>query len=491
LIRFAALAAALLVAACSEDDRPDADDGSCYGGLECRVVEVPEVHAAPDAGPKLGVKVIIGHAPGGAGHAPVIYLEGGPGGTVEGVAQSGFVQHAANALGRDFVLLEQRGNTLSRPALDCGITDETDPDPPTLQRCTAKYTQLGYRIEAFNTIENAHDIDDVRRALGVPKVILWGGSYGGELAQTAARLHPDTIAGELLESAAMTGRPYRPFEQMRAQPTKLAAFFAWLTDACKASQRCSILMPGLDAASELTQFQARVATQPFTLTPQLTLDSADAARLLVLITMYSIPNAVLVIRMMYAANHDQVGAFDQIRIGSESARDYIARIIAFASVNRTSNLIYDCYDTVLNWNDAGLAAALDGVYTAAERPAIDEQIAATRAACQALPAASIPQTELAVATVTSVPTIFFHGGLDWPTPIENVESDLAHFSRSQLVRVPCAGHGIQSAIPECFAKIASTFFSQADDGSFNGTIDASCTADFCRPGLDQPIFVEQ
>jgi hypothetical protein len=72
-----------------------------------------------------------------------------------------------------------------------------------------------------------------------------------------------------------------------------------------------------------------------------------------------------------------------------------------------------------------------------------------------------------------------------------VEDDLSHFSRSQLVRVPCAGHGIQSAIPDCFAKIASTFFGQADDGSYRGDIDASCTADFCRPGLDQPIFVEQ
>jgi hypothetical protein len=289
----------------------------------------------------------------------------------------------------------------------------------------------------------------------------------------------------------MTGRPYRPFEQTRAQPIKLAAFLSWLDDACKASDRCKTLMPNLDAASVLTHFQARVSTQPFVLSQELTIDSAEAARLLVLLTMYSIPNAVLVVRMMYAANHDQLGAFDQIRVGSESARDYIARIIAFASVNRTSNLVYDCYDTVLNWTDAGLAAALDGVYPAAERPAADAEIAATRAACQALPAASIPQTELAVPTVTAVPTIFFHGGLDWPTPIENVESDLAHFSRSQLVRVPCAGHGVQSAIPECFAKIASTFFSQADDGSFRGTIDASCTADFCRPGLDQPIFVEQ
>jgi pimeloyl-ACP methyl ester carboxylesterase len=289
----------------------------------------------------------------------------------------------------------------------------------------------------------------------------------------------------------MTGRPYRPFEQARAQPIKLAAFLAWLTEMCHASERCANVMPGLDAASELTQFQARVATQPFSVTPDVTIDSAETARQLVLLTMYSIPNAVLVLRMMYAANHDQLAAFDAFRVGKESARDHIARAIAFASVNRTSHLIYDCYDTVRNWTDAGLSAALDGVYTAAERPAIDAQVAETRAACQALPAPSIPQAELAVATVTDVPTLFFHGGFDWPTPIESVEDDLSHFSRSQLVRVPCAGHGIQSAIPDCFAKIASTFFGQADDGSYRGDIDASCTADFCRPGLDQPIFVEQ
>lgn len=488
LLRTAALSAALLAAACSEDDRPPAaGEGSCYGGLDCRVVEVPQVHGAP-GGANIGLKVIIGHAAQGAGRAPIIYLEGGPGGSVESAAQSGFVQSAANALGRDFVLLEQRGNTLSKPALDCGITDATEPDPTIMKSCTSKYAQLGYRIETFNTIENAHDIDDVRRALGVPKVILWGGSYGGELAQTAARLHPDTIAGELLESAAMSGRPYRPFEQTRAQPIKLAAFFTWLDEACKASSACAGLMPNLDSAAELKQFQTTVATKPFTVTPQVVVDSASAARFLVLITMYSIPNAVLVMRMMYAANHDELAAFDTLRVNDQSARDYIAQIIAFASVNRTSNLIYDCYDTVLNWTDDGLKTALDGLYSDAERPAVDAQLAASRAACAALPAASVPQSELAVTTVTSVPTIFFHGGLDWPTPIENVQSDMKNYSRSQLVAVPCAGHGIQSVMPTCFAKIASTFFGQVDDGTFNGAIDTSCSADFCRPGLDAPIF---
>lgn len=489
------LALTALLVGCGGDD--DGDDqrpiDDCYGGLDCRVVEVPQVHAAP-GGKTIGIKLVIAHAPSGggagAGAAPIVYLEGGPGGSIETDAKAGLaLKDVAAAFGRDFVLLEQRGNLLSRPALDCGVRD-VDPDPGAVQSCAGKYQSLGYRIEAFNTVENAHDIEDVRVALGASKVILWGGSYGAELAQTAARLHPDSIAGMLLESSAMSGRPYRPFEQMRAQPIKLAAFLADLTTSCPLNPTCAAEMPDLDAAAELALFQQRVTTAPFTLLPGLVIDSAEIAKSLVLISMYGIPNAVLVIRMMYAANHDQLARFDQIRVGEASARDHIARIISFASVNRTSNLVYDCYDTVLNWTDEGLAKQLED-FPAEARPELDAQIAARRKMCAALPPASVPQSELAVATVTSVPTIFFHGGFDWPTPLENVTADLPHFSRAQLFTVPCAGHGIQSVVPGHFFLTASQFFSQVDSDSFTGDLVSIGFSTYCDTARDDLLFVER
>lgn len=489
-LRTAALAACASVVACTA---PDASDPDCYDGLECRVVEVPQVHDAP-GGATIGLRLLIGHPKTAMrpGSAPVVFLEGGPGGSIAEVGTGGFARAIAASLGRDVVFLEQRGNALSRPALDCAITSRADPDVGVVQECTNKYARQGYRIEAFHTVENAHDIEAVRAALGVPKVILWGGSYGGELAQTAARLHPGSIAGLLLESSAMTGRPYRLFDQLHARPAKLDGFLSWLTRSCAGHPPCVFTMPGLDAAKELAAFETTVAGAPFQLTPELVIGSPESARSLLLASMYYIPNAVLVLRMMYAVNHGSVRAFDQIRVGSSSAREHIARIIAFAGLNRTVNFVYDCYDAVLNWTDDGLAQAMVGAVSSDdEKRALEAEIAERRGACGALPAPSVPQSELAVPTTTDLPTLFLHGGLDWPTPIEHVESGLGRFTRSQLVTVPCAGHGIQRVFPSCFASIASTFFAEVDGNSFGGAVDASCATTYCRAVHDEDFFVER
>jgi pimeloyl-ACP methyl ester carboxylesterase len=53
-------------------------------------------------------------------------------------------------------------------------------------------------LSAYNTMENAEDIDDLRRALGVETIVLWGHSYGTHLALAVIKSHPARVARAVL-----------------------------------------------------------------------------------------------------------------------------------------------------------------------------------------------------------------------------------------------------------------------------------------------------
>ena len=47
------------------------------------------------------------------------------------------------------------------------------------------FRSQGVDIQAYNTIESAHDVDDLRKALGAEKLNLVGFSYGTHLGSLA------------------------------------------------------------------------------------------------------------------------------------------------------------------------------------------------------------------------------------------------------------------------------------------------------------------
>ncbi|WP_045049915.1 alpha/beta fold hydrolase, partial [Rouxiella chamberiensis] len=70
----------------------------------------------------------------------------------------------------------------------------------TAAKCVAFWRQAGVDLGAYTTAESADDLDDLRRALGVPRISLWGMSYGTHLALATVRLH-----GKGLERVVLMG----------------------------------------------------------------------------------------------------------------------------------------------------------------------------------------------------------------------------------------------------------------------------------------------
>lgn len=60
--------------------------------------------------------------------------------------------------------------------------------------------------ERFNTEESAADVEDLRRALGVPQLNLRGGSYGTRLALEVMRSFPSSVRSAALLAAETLSR---------------------------------------------------------------------------------------------------------------------------------------------------------------------------------------------------------------------------------------------------------------------------------------------
>ena len=174
-------------------------------GIDCGYVGTPLRHDDPD-GPTIELALAVVRARGEATEPPLVLLAGGPGEKFVSlfpalVADPDFFFGPLVA-NRDVVIFDQRGVGQSRPALECPevFTIEVPPTAPSEEQlaavvdafaaCSDRLASQGVDLAAFNTAENARDLDVVRRALGYDAWDVYGTSYGAYLAVQAARLQP-------------------------------------------------------------------------------------------------------------------------------------------------------------------------------------------------------------------------------------------------------------------------------------------------------------
>lgn len=439
----------------------------------CTTIEVPQLHADP-SGPKLTLRVFGSIAPDTRGREPIVYLTGGPGISVRGLATGGFTAYFAGALDRDVILIEQRGNTLSRPALDCKL-EPSEAWDERLRQCVGDARTEGTLLEAFNTIESAHDIDDLRRAIGVEKVVLWGASYGSLLAGAFAREHPDNVAGLVLEASVLGDRPYRAFERDGILPQKVTAFTSWLKASCATNTACHEQYPDFDPDAELNALLERIKIAPVALSEKLVIDSPATLENLLFAAMYTTPIAVLLLRAIWASNHTRLSPFAEVWIDGEPAPAYLERALQLSSVSSTTNIIVNCYDTMRQYTDEGIAK----LFPAEQRANALQSAAEVRGICSALPPPSVDSSRFIAPVGSTAPTLFLGGRLDPVTPIEWAIEDAARFPNSHVFTAECMGHGVVFGAYECFGSLLKTF---VDHLGLPGApvFDSSCIERRCR-----------
>lgn len=126
--------------------------------------------------------------------APIVYLAGGPGGsginTARGDRFSLFMRLREVA---DVIAFDQRGTGMSNELPSCPYefimeqeraikkAEYLDSTLQHIEKCLNFWKAEGHDLKAYNTTESAFDINDLRKALGVKKISLWGISYGSHL----------------------------------------------------------------------------------------------------------------------------------------------------------------------------------------------------------------------------------------------------------------------------------------------------------------------
>ena len=182
---------------------------------ECGYVVVPEEHHVDnDRTIRLGVVRVksTSATPG----APLFIGAGGPGGSV--VEFSSDVSSFAGILeDRDVVYFTQRGTLYAEPYLGCpdlkyqadltvlrqglAASDRRFVLNGWIEDCYNRLLDEGVNFDAFDSVENAADIDSIREALGYETIVYYGESYGTVLGQHLLRDYPDIVDALILDGS--------------------------------------------------------------------------------------------------------------------------------------------------------------------------------------------------------------------------------------------------------------------------------------------------
>ncbi len=213
---------------------------------------------SPDKTIKIHLARIKGNSPSGTAGIPTIELIGGPGGggddLVGGIVAG--VKDLTDAYGPllakgDLVVFDQRGVGRSLPRLGCAM----DSDDAT-KKCKEKLEAQGIDLTAYDTIENADDVHDMKVALGVDKIDLHGISYGTRLALEIVKRHPADIHATIIDGVMPPDVPV-----MGMFPVAMDTILSRTFNACKADTKCNATYPDLDG--QMTQLKAKLEKTPF------------------------------------------------------------------------------------------------------------------------------------------------------------------------------------------------------------------------------------
>lgn len=451
-------------------------------GLKCGYLEVPENRANPE-GRKLRLAVaVLASLSENPKQDPLVYLSGGPGG-----ASLKFIPWRMDSpfwnryrQDRDLVFYDQRGTGFSDPAfcpeLDLALyntafqgmapNEQHRQELAAFEACRDKMLAAGIDFAYYNSTVSAHDLADLRRALGIEEWNLFGLSYGTRLALVTLREAPEGIRSVIIDSV------YPPNGLEVDDHVRFARSLRLAFDRCAADPACQAAFPQLEQA--FFAMLADLEADPIEIT------MADTIRF---------PGGRIVVDGSLIAAGVFQGFYDgdfvevfPLLVREVSARNEdVLRALADGLVRDPHDISQGLLYAV-QCNE-GFGRATPGEL-AADRAAHPElgvwtEVRNNSVLCEAWhgeragPAFGEP-------VYSEVPTLLITGDYDPITPPAYARLAMETLPNSTLVVVPGEGH---AAIPtrECTQDLAARFL--ADPGKALGT---ECMAD-----LPAPRFITQ
>ena len=224
--------------------------------LECGYLSVPELHSNP-SGPKIKLAVAILKSDSPTPNPdPLVMLQGGPGGSTIDTYAGLLLLLNPFRNERDVILFDQRGTLYSKPALTCkevrdlslrtldqklSVEEGSRLATEALASCRDRLKVEGVNLAAFNSLENAADVNDLRVALGYEKINLYGVSYGTLLALHTMRDFPAGLRSVILDAVVPTQINY-----VTQTPQSANRVFTEFFEACAKDTTCNTNYPNLE-----------------------------------------------------------------------------------------------------------------------------------------------------------------------------------------------------------------------------------------------------
>ena len=439
----------------------------------CGTLSVYENRVAK--GRKIQLRVVVLPATGPEREPdPIFFIAGGPGSSV--VEDAGGIAGDMPALRRrrDFVLVDQRGTGGSHP-INCPFYGPPDSlqsflgdfmPPDAVRRCRAMFATTTDLTQYTTTIA-AHDLDEVRAALGAERINLSGGSYGTRAAQEYMRRYPNrvraaTLFGLVPPSEAM------PQHFARDAQNSLDA----VVKECAADAACNAAFPRLAAEIRavfdgLARAPARVTVDhPRTNRPATVSLSYDMVAETLRYMLYSSVEAALVPAVMHNAAAGDFG--------------WLARRSLRARGANTGNGNFDglylaitCAEDLPRTDPAREAAEAKGTFLGEYR------MRQQRAACEIWGRSPVP-ADYYTPVRSNAPVLLVTGADDPVTPPRYAAEVARTLPNALNIVVPFGAHGLNGL--EGLACIDDIERQVIERASVAG-IDTSCVARIRRRGF--------
>lgn len=182
---------------------------------------------------------------------PVVYLQGGPGGSA--ITQIPLIERIFRPWRdrRDILMFDQRSAGVSGLSVSCmnmlsaNAYEIVRPEPgkslPVLAKdCVAELEGLGVPLPVYNTTQNAFDVPLVVKTLGYDGYNLYGISYGTKLALEVMRVAPQGLRSVIIDGVAPSW-----VNLYNSLALKNDEAIQHLVDQCAADQTCNNAYPDL------------------------------------------------------------------------------------------------------------------------------------------------------------------------------------------------------------------------------------------------------
>jgi pimeloyl-ACP methyl ester carboxylesterase len=187
----------------------------------CGYMVVPERREAPTGHAIKVYHVIMPAVNGSPSGPPVMYLTGGPGASTWSAVNLFEMTTGPAAIyrqkfggTRDLIIVDQRGTNQSIPALYCDT--ETAPLRSTvygadfplasslrvqaLNACRQRWIREGVNLSGYDDYEVAADVADFLRLRGLPRINLYGASWGTRVTMQVMKLYPQIVNAAVIDS---------------------------------------------------------------------------------------------------------------------------------------------------------------------------------------------------------------------------------------------------------------------------------------------------